>query len=136
MRTMASFEQRETSRPVFRCAGFPSPYGCPCSGLRKPAEFQGSVASLSVTRQARQVLMRSPCRRGPSARSDGGRAARSLISGLESTAFALTVYASSSRSPGPTQDALLAVGQLYQVGLATHRVPAKGLRGASSFPSL
>jgi len=65
---------------------------------------------------------------GPSARSGGGHAARSLISGLDSTAFALAVYASSARSPGPTQDALLAVGQLYQVGLVTHRVPTKGFR--------
>src|SRR5262249_31991312 len=65
---------------------------------------------------------------GPSARSHGGRAARSLISGLDSTAFALAVYASPCQSPGPTQDSLLAAGQLYQVGLATHRAPTKGFR--------
>src|SRR5262249_43723227 len=65
---------------------------------------------------------------GPSARSDGGRATRSLLSGLDSTAFALAVYASPCQSPGPTQDSLLAVGQLDQVGLVTHRVPMKGFR--------
>src|SRR5262249_30091620 len=75
-------------------------------------------------------------RRGPSARSDGGLTARSLISGLDSTAFALAVSASSEGSPPPTQDSLLAVGQLYQVGLVTHRVPTKGFRYASSFPNL
>jgi hypothetical protein len=71
---------------------------------------------------------------GPSARSDGGLTARSLLSGLDSTAFALAVYASPSRSPGPTRDALLAVGQLYQVGLATHRVSTKGFRVTSLPP--
>ena len=65
---------------------------------------------------------------GPSARSDGGRATRSLISGLNSTAFAPAVYASPDGSPRPTQDSLLAAGQLYQVGLVTHRVPLKGFR--------
>src|SRR5262249_22707490 len=43
---------------------------------------------------------------GPSARSDGGLTATSLISGLDSTAFALAVYASSEGSPHPTQDSL------------------------------
>jgi hypothetical protein len=68
-------------------------------------------------------------RRGPSVRSDGGLAARSLISGLDSRAFTLTVYASSSGSPRPTQDSFLAAGQLGQVGLATHRAPTKGFQG-------
>jgi hypothetical protein len=51
-----------------------------------------------------------------------------LISGVDSTAFALAAYASSSGSPRPTQDSLLAAGQLYQVGLVTHRAPLKGFR--------
>jgi hypothetical protein len=56
---------------------------------------------------------------GPSARSDGGRAARSLISGLDSTAFALAVYASSSGSPRPTQDALPAACQALPGGIGS-----------------
>ena len=107
----------------------------------QPMRGRGRVAGLSgcwgTLVGVRRVLgpRRAPGARpvtapghGPSARSHGGRATRSLIAGLDSTAFALAVYASSSRSPGPTQDALLAAGQLYQVGLATHRVPIKGFR--------
>src|SRR5207248_2679491 len=56
-------------------------------------------------------------RRGPSARSHGGLTARSLISGLDRTAFALTVYAPPSRSPGPTQDSFLAAGQALPGGI-------------------
>src|SRR5262249_497895 len=44
----------------------------------------------------------------PSARSDGGLAARSLIAGLDSRAFALAVYASSGGRP--PADARLASG--------------------------
>jgi hypothetical protein len=55
--------------------------------------------------------------RGPSARSDGGLTARSLISGLNSTAFTLAVYASSSGSLRPTQDSLLAAGQALPGGI-------------------
>src|SRR5262249_31573814 len=54
---------------------------------------------------------------GPSARSDGRLAARSLISGLDSTAFTLVVYASSLRSPGSMQDSLLAAGQALPGGI-------------------
>ena len=56
-------------------------------------------------------------RRGPSARSDGGLAARSLISGLDSTAFALAVHASSEGSPPPTQDSLPAARQALPGGI-------------------
>jgi hypothetical protein len=107
----------------------------------QPTTGRGRVAGLSgywgTLVSVRRVLgpRRAPGarpitapRHGPSVRSDGGRATRSLLSGLASTAFALAVYASPTRSPGPTQDALLAVGQLYQVGLVTHRIPLKGFR--------
>src|SRR5262249_54964897 len=63
---------------------------------------------------------------GPAARSPGGRAARRLLAGLARTAFRLTVYASSSRSPCPTHDSYPAAGQALPGGWATHRVPLKG----------
>src|SRR5437588_12036775 len=65
---------------------------------------------------------------------------REVISGLNHTASALAVYASQCGSHRPTQDSLLAAGQLYQTGLVTRRVPTKGFRDASyiafSFPKL
>src|SRR5262249_6068260 len=88
-------------------------------------------------RQDRHTRPTTVCQRGPSARSHGGLTARSLISGLHSTAFTLAVYASPTKSPGPAQDALLAAGQLYHVGLATQRVPTNtsGVAPTASLPS-
>jgi hypothetical protein len=81
---------------------------------------------------------RTACRRGPSARSDGGLAARNLISGLQSTASTLTVYASPARSPGPTQDSFLAAGQALPGGIgypqgSDERFPSYN---SSPFPKL
>ena len=78
------------------------------------------------------------CRHGPRADKTEG-SPRGGISGLNSTAWALAVYASSAplrcRRP-KTRFRLLA--RLYRVGLATHRVPTKGFADAivtSSPPS-
>ena len=56
---------------------------------------------------------------------------RRVISGLDHTASALAVYASTAGSPHRLQDSLLAAGQLYQTGLVTRRIPTKGFRDAS-----
>ena len=64
-----------------------------------------------------------------------GGSPRAVISGLDHTASALAVYASQCGSRRPTQDSLLAAGQLYQAGLHTRRVPTKGFRNASYIPS-
>ena len=63
---------------------------------------------------------------------------RLIISGLSHTAFDLAVYASQGKSPGPTQDSLLAAGPALPGGSDTRWVPMKGfrVRGSSSFPKL
>lgn len=67
------------------------------------------------------------------------RLPRVVLSGLNRTALALAVYASSGGSPLPgrkTRFRLLA--KLYRVGLVTHRVPTRGFQGVvvTSFPPL
>jgi hypothetical protein len=72
---------------------------------------------------------------GPSARSDGGRAARSLISGLDSTAFTRAVYASPRQLPAPTQDSLLAAGQALPGGIEYPQGPAERFPSCSYYIS-
>ncbi len=108
------------------------------SGIEK--ERQGLSSSRATLMRLRRVLgprrERLPRglgdrRRGPRFWQQRGLAAGEAISGLDSTAWALAVYASPRRSPAPTQDSLPAAGQAYRVGLATHRVAAKGFCDAS-----
>ena len=79
-------------------------------------------------------------RRGPRFWQQRRLTAGLAISGLNSTAWTLAVYASQWLLPAPTQDSLPATGQVYRVGLVTHRVATKGFRDAgyipSSFPEL
>jgi hypothetical protein len=77
----------------------------------------------------------SGCRRGPSARSDGGLAARSLISGLHSRAFTLVVYASPSGSLPRTQDSLLAAGQALPGGIDHPQGSSERFLSCSSYSS-
>src|SRR5262249_14369022 len=65
-------------------------------------------------------------RHSPSGRSGGGRAARSLLSGLDGTAFPLPVYASSAGSPRRAQDSVLATGQAVPGGI---RYPQGSVEG-------
>src|SRR5262249_9305087 len=62
---------------------------------------------------------------GPSARSDGGRAARSLLAGLDRTACAPAVDASAAGSPPPTPDALPAAGQALAGGIGYPQHPSE-----------
>jgi hypothetical protein len=95
-----------------------------------PTEGRGRAAGLSGCwgtlvdvrrvlgpRQDPEARLVTASGRGPSARSHGGLTARSLISGLDSTAFALAVYASSSGLPRPTQDSLPAACQALPGGI-------------------
>lgn len=63
---------------------------------------------------------------------------RFKLSGLNHTALGLAVYASQGKSPGPTQDSLLAAGPALPGGVDTRWVPVKGfrVRGSSSFSKL
>ena len=74
-------------------------------------------------------------RRGPRDVQDEGSPRVNQISGLNGTALTLAVYASQWLLPAPTQDSLPAAGQLYRVGLSTHRVPTKGFHDASYIAS-
>lgn len=62
------------------------------------------------------------------------------LSGLNHTALALAVYASSRRLPGPDARLASRCWPLYGAGLATRRIPTKGLALypyiASPFPRL
>jgi hypothetical protein len=92
-------------------------------------------------RQDRYARPTTAYRHGPSARSDGGLAARRLISGLDGTAFTLVVYASSVKSPRPTQDSLLAAGQALPGGIgdpqgSCERFPSCNRYISSPFPKL
>lgn len=92
-------------------------------------------------RQDRYTRPSTVYRRGPSARSDGGLAARGLISGLDRTAFTRVVYASPAKSPGPTQDSLLAAGQALPGGIghpqgSDERFPSCTRYISSPFPKL
>jgi hypothetical protein len=100
--------------------GLPGSWGTPCAhallldpgGILKPG-LCGSRMRPSVIRTTSASAMNT-------------------ISGLHDTAYALPVYASQSRSPFPTQDSVLAAGQLCQVGLVAHRVPLRGFRSTTS----
>src|SRR5262249_51914175 len=93
------WQTRETGRSL-RFLGNPDGRS-PCSGTPAGPRCQAVAAS----------------GRRPSARSDGGLTARSLISGLDGTAFALAVYASSGASPPSTQDSLPAARQALPGGI-------------------
>ena len=105
--------------------GLPSSWGalmCLCHVLRPRRDR---------THQALAV-----CRRGPRGVHTEG-SPRVVLSRLNSTALALAVYASQWPLLTPTQDSLPAAGQLYRVGLDTHKAPTKGFRPlSSSFPKL
>src|SRR5205807_8907239 len=78
---------------------------------------------------------RGESRRGPRFWRQRRLTAGLAISGLNSTAWTLAVYASQWLLPAPTQDSLPATGQVYRVGLVTHRVATKGFRDAGYIPS-
>jgi hypothetical protein len=76
-----------------------------------------SVRHVLGPRQDPKARLVAASGHGPSGRSPGGLPARSLISGLDSTAFALAVYASSAGSPQPTPDSLPAACQALPGGI-------------------
>jgi hypothetical protein len=87
----------------------------------------GSLGSWTPVGSTRQAV--TACRHGPRVCQGRGLPTRK-VSRLDVQAFRLAVYASWGRSPAATQDSLPAAGQLYRVGLVTHRTPMKGFRDA------
>jgi len=87
---------------------------CPCS----PTPV-GSIAPCGAKCDATDVAP---------AHVHGEDSGRLSFSGLNHTAFDLAVYASQDRSPGPTQDSLLAAGPALPGGIGTRRVPMKGFQ--------